>query len=175
MSDLILYGSQYGAAKYYAEQLSKRTGIPIKSYKEVKNLIGYQRVIYLGGLYASKVKGLKSIIKKLSPTTQLIIVTVGLSDVKNQKTRESIKNAIENQVPKELFNKVTLFYLRGGINYSKLKLSHRLMMTLLYYKCRSLPEEKKTPDVQGIIETFGKKVSFIDKKSLEPIVQYIKK
>lgn len=174
MSHLIVYGSHYGTTKYYAEQLSKRTGIPFINYKEIKDLADYQVVIHLGGLYAGNVRGLKNTLKRLPQKTDLIIVTVGLSDVTDPKTIEAIRSSINNQVPKERLDRTTLFHLRGGIDYKHLKLSHRLMMMLLYYRCRSVPEEKQTPDVKGIIETFNKKISFVKNEDLDPIVQYIK-
>ena len=45
------------------------------------------------------------------------------------------------------------------------------MMTLLYHKAKGLPEDKKTAEVNAMIETFNSKVDFVDYASLAPIVE----
>lgn len=46
------------------------------------------KIIYLGGLYAGGVKGLKSTFRRLKRcNVKTIVVTVGLADVKNKKIR----------------------------------------------------------------------------------------
>lgn len=52
MNSIIIYASQYGATKKYAEELSKRTNIPVISFKNIKDINSYEQIIYLGGLYA---------------------------------------------------------------------------------------------------------------------------
>lgn len=74
--DIILYGSLHGAAKRYAEHLSKETGIKAFDYKDVKDLGPYDRVIYLGAIYASGVTGLKKTLARMSPDKELFLATV---------------------------------------------------------------------------------------------------
>ena len=40
MEKLIVYGSQYGTTKRYAEKFSEMTGVPCLSYENVKTLSG---------------------------------------------------------------------------------------------------------------------------------------
>lgn len=173
MRSLIVYGSQYGTTKRYAERFSQMTGIPYMDYEDVKDLGGYDRVIYFGGLYAGGVKGLKNTIKLLKEGTKLIIVTVGLADVHDTKNTENIKKAIKKQVPLRLYCNTLIFHLRGGIDYKRLNLKHRAMMTLLYNKAKNLPEPKKTAEVRAMIETFNTQVDFVDYDTLEPIAKVI--
>lgn len=56
MKDLIIYGSQYGTTKNYAEKFASMTGIPVISYEDIKDLNGYDLIIHFGGLYAGGVK-----------------------------------------------------------------------------------------------------------------------
>ena len=51
MNTLILYGSQYGTTKRYAEKFAEMTGLPVAGYEDIKSLTGYDRLIYFGGLY----------------------------------------------------------------------------------------------------------------------------
>lgn len=149
------------------------TGIPCTNYEELKDLVGYDKVIHFGGLYAGGVKGLKDTLKALSDGTKLIIVTVGPADVHDKENTDNIKKAIRKQVPERLYNEVVIFHLRGGIDYKKLNLRHRAMMTLLYNKAKHLPEEEKTAEVRAMIETFNSKVDFVDYDTLEPIAEGI--
>ena len=78
--------------------------------------------------------GLKSLVAKLAPDTQLIIVTVGLADVKDSENIKNIRKSIQTQITEELFRKAQIFHLRGAINYEKLNFKHKTMMAMLYAK-----------------------------------------
>lgn len=61
---IIIYGSQYGTAKQYAEELSKKTNIKIETYENIKNIDEYETIIYIGALYAGGVLGMAKTFKK---------------------------------------------------------------------------------------------------------------
>ena len=171
MEKLIIYGSQYGTSQRYAEKFSEITEIRVIDYQDVKDLAQIDLIIFFGGLYAGGVKGLRKILKKLSPTAHLMIATVGLADVNDQNNTDSIKKSLEKQVPKDVLDRSQIFHLRGGIDYSKLSVVHKTMMTLLYNKVSKLPEEERSSEVKELIETFNAHVDFVDFNALEPIVQ----
>lgn len=177
MSEIIIYGSQYGTTKMYAEELSKKTCIPTIPFEKIKDINKYDKIIYLGGLYAGGVLGMSKTFKKISDISskKIIIVTVGLSDPKDNENTSNIKNNIKRQLTKEILNKATIFHLRGGIDYSKLSFTHKTMMRLLYKKVKNLPEKKKTAEDKAMIDTYNQKVNFIDFSSLENIISEIKK
>ena len=66
MSTIIIYGSQYGSTKRYAERLSELTGIDAVAFKDAGDCNGYDRIVYLGALFAGGVLGLKKTAEKLS-------------------------------------------------------------------------------------------------------------
>ena len=175
MNPIIIYGSCYGSTKQYAEELSKRTNIEAISFKNVKEINTYNTIIYLGGLYAGGVLGMTKTIKKLRDFSnkKIIIVTVGLSDPTDEVNKNNIRNNIKNQLQKEIFEKAKIFHLRGGIDYSKLNFAHKTMMKLLYNSVKNLPEEKLTAEDRAMIETYNKKIDFIDFSSLEQIISEI--
>ena len=82
MEHIIIYGSQYGSSRRYAEKLSEQTGIPAVSYKDAPDLSGRSVVVYLGSLYAGGVLGLSKTLRgfSLQDGQKLILVTVGLAD-----------------------------------------------------------------------------------------------
>ena len=169
MNQQIIYGSEYGTTRRYAEQLSQLTGIPAMDYTSAKNLDGCELVIYLGGLYAGGVKGLKKTAKKFPAGARLILVTVGLADVQDPKNIENIRRSLRTQLPAEVLQSAALFHLRGGIDYGRLSFAHKTMMTLLYNHARKLPPEQQNAETKAMIDTFGQKVDFVDFAALGPV------
>ena len=178
MNSIIVYGSHYGTTKQYAEELSKRTNIKVISFKKINQQINdYDNIIYLGALYAGGVLGMSKTLKKLNNISnkKILIATVGLSDPMDEVNKNNIRNNIKNQIPKEILEKAKIFHLRGGIDYSKLNFAHKTMMKLLYNAVKNLPNEKQTAEDRAMIETYNKKVNFIDFSSLDKIANEIQK
>lgn len=84
----------------------------------------------------------------------LLVASVGLSDPKNQKNTDKIKE-----------------HLRGAIDYSKLTFIHRILMGMLYRKVRKTPESQLDAESRQLLETYNKTVNFIDLTTLDPIIQ----
>ena len=178
MNSIIIYGSHYGTTKQYAEELSKRTNIKAISFKKFSQQINdYDNIIYLGALYAGGVLGMSKTLKKLNNISnkKILIATVGLSDPTDEVNKNNIRNNIKNQIPKEVLEKAKIFHLRGGIDYSKLNFAHKTMMKLLYNAVKNLPNEKQTAEDRAMIESYNKKVNFIDFSSLDKITNEIQK
>ena len=175
MNKIIIYGSQYGTTKKYAEELSKRTGLQAIPFEEINNINDYETIIYLGVLYAGGVLGLAKTFKKLNniDNKKFIVVTVGLADSTNEENTTNIKNGIKRQITKDILDRTKIFHLRGEIDYSRLNFTHKTMMSLLYKKAKNLPEEKKNAEIKAMIDTYNQKVDFIDFSSLENIISEI--
>lgn len=173
MKKVIVYASHYGSTKRYAQKLAELTGVLAISHEEVKDLSEYEEVIHMGGLYAGGVSGLKNTIKLLPENAKLIIVTVGLADVTKEKNTEHIKSAIKQQVTQEIYEKATVLHLRGGIDYSKLSFIHKMMMSMVYRKAKSVPKEQQTQEDIDLIETYNQKVDFVNYDTLEQIIEVL--
>ena len=175
MKEIIIYGTCYGTTKLYAEELTKRTGFEIKNHKDVKNINDYQTIIYMGGLYAGGVVGMKKALKSLTDLSdkKIIIVTVGLADPTDAKNIETIREKMKSQLSSELLGKAKIFHLRGGIDYSRLSFMHKKMMSMVYKKALSVSEEEKTAEIRAMIETYNKKADFVDFNTLEQITDVI--
>lgn len=169
---IIIYGSKYGTAKQYAEELSKNTNIKAESYENIKNIDEYEMIIYIGALYAGGVLGMSKTFKKLSncKNKKIVIATVGLADPMDTENTNNIKSSMKRQLSNEIYEKAYIHHLRGGIDYSKLNFAHKTMMSLLYKKAQSLPDEKKTAEVKAMIDTYNQKVNFVDFSSLKCII-----
>ncbi len=170
---VILYGSKYGTTKIYAEKLSEMTGFECFSYTANYSIESYDTIVLMGALYAGGVKGLKETVKKLSSQQHLIIVTNGLADPKEAENIENIRQSVERQVGATWYNKASIYHLRGGVNYGRLNLAHRVLMKLLYQRTKGLPTNEITPERKTFLETYGKEVTFIDFSDLIPICEHL--
>ena len=172
---IIIYGSQYGTTKRYAEELGKQSNIEVKNYEEMDDLDKYEVIIYFGALYASSVMGLKKTFRKLSSPKNktIIIATVGLADPTDDENIQNIRNGIKKHLSPDIYETAHILHLKGGINYSNLKLTHKTMMAVAYRKTKNLPEEKKTAEIKAITETYNKNVDFTDFNRLNEIINLI--
>ena len=172
MNGIILYGTRYGSAKQYADELCRRTGMACVSYETTSDLSAYDRIVYIGSLYAGGVLGMASTLGKLKhwESKQLVIATVGLADTTDKENVQNIRKAMLRQLPVGMMEYAKIVHLRGGIDYSRLTMKHKLMMSLHYNKAKSLPLEKKTAEVRAMIDTYGQVVNFVDLSRVEELM-----
>ena len=175
MKSIIVYGSQYGTTRFYAEKLSELTDIEPISYEQAAEVSGCELVIYLGGLYAGGVKGLKHALKYFPKEAELILITVGLADPADSENVKNIRKSLKKQMPDDTYKRARIFHLRGGIDYKQLTFKHKTMMKLLYNSVKNTPPEEMTAETKAMIETYNQKVNFVDERTLEPIVKEIKR
>ena len=143
--DIIIYGSQHGSAKRYAEGLAERTGLKAVDYKEADSLGLYNRIIYFGAIYAGGVTGLKKTVAKLTHGQEL-----------------------------QMYDEKRIFHLRGAIDYSQLELKYRILMKMMYSQAAKLPEEKLTSEFKAVLASYGKKVDYVDLETLRPLTAALK-
>ena len=173
-TQIIIYGSRYGSARRYAKRLAELTGLDVVDHKEAKVIGEYDRSVYIGSLYAGGVTGLKQTVSKMTPRQELVVATVGLADPTDATNVAHIRQSIKSQIPAHFYDESRIFHLRGAIDYTKLNLKYRLMMSLLAKKVAKLPEEQQNAETRAMLETYGKQVDFVDFSSLQPIVDSIK-
>ncbi len=164
MQQIIVYGTNYGSAKRYAEELADRTGAPCVSYDSAGDLSAYSRVVYIGSLYAGGVLGMKTTFGALQnwEKKEIVIATVGLADTADEENIRNIRAGMLRQLPAGMMERAKLVHLRGGVDYSELSAKHKFMMRLLYEKVKKTPPEKQTADTRAMIETYGQVVDFVD-------------
>lgn len=169
----ILYGSCYGTAKRYAEALAKATGFDCRPYTGAAEAADCDRLVYVGGLYAGGIHGLSKALRMLDPVPErrYCIVTVGLADPNDAKNIHNIRASMEKRLPGDIMEKAEIFHLRGGMDYTRLSFAHKTMMALLYNSVKRKAPETLDADARAMLETYGKKVDFVDLATLQPIVQ----
>ncbi len=172
MNAIIVYGTCYGSAKQYADELSRRTGLVSVSYEDAGDLAAYDRIVYIGSLYAGGVLGMAQTLGKLIDwqNKQIVIATVGLADTTDAENIVNIRKAMQRQLPAGMMEHAKIVHLRGGIDYSRLGMKHKVMMGLLFQKAKNMPPEKKTAQVRAMIDTYGQVVDFVDLSRMDELM-----
>ncbi len=153
MSRVIIYKSKTGHTERYARMLSKELNIPCYSYKDAK-VSENDEIIFLSYIYASKIMGLSKILKKYN--VKVIIAVGALAYSKDYLN--TLKN--NNNI------KLPLFYLRGGINYSKLNFFFRKFLPVI--------GKDLAKDDKELLNLFKNGGTFVTKDNLKEIINYLK-
>jgi len=179
MKIAVIYKSNYGATRQYANWIAEALNADIFENKRLSNIniLEYDAIIYGGGLYAGGINGIDLITKNYEKlkTKKIIIFTVGLADPDIEINRRGIKAAIDKVFTSEMQSNIKIFHLRGGMDYSRLSIVHKSMMAMLKAMINKKRKDELTDEDRQILETYGKKVDFIDKKTIADIINSIKK
>lgn len=177
-STAVIYKSKYGSTKKYAEWIGNELECDVLENSSVSadRLKMYDTIIYGGGLFAGGVNGISLITKNFDAikNKDIILFTVGLADPKDTANTEHIKGGIKKAVSPEVYEKLKIFHLRGGIDYSALGIVHKAMMAMLVKSMKSKDKSEPRDEDKLMLETYGQQVDFTDKKSIQPIVDYVK-
>ncbi|HAX73858.1 MAG TPA: flavodoxin [Firmicutes bacterium] len=174
---LVVYNSRYGSTQKYAASLSNSLDadlIPL-AFLEPDELKNYDTIVYGGGLYAGKLKGIKLLadnFKHLSHKN-LVVFTCGLADPKNEDNVKKIHTSLDKVFKPEMKEKISCFHVRGGINYKELTFGHKIMLVMfkkMVAKQTNLSEESKE-----LLATDGQVVNYVDESTLQPMLEHIKK
>lgn len=173
--NVVVYKSKYGSTKAYAQWIAKELKCDIYEAKDINNhkLVGYDNIIFGGGLYAGGINGSKIISKNFSnfKNKNIIVFTVGLSSTEDSSI---FKPAIDRNFSVDMQNEISFFHLRGGIDYKKLSLMHKPMMAMLKSVIAKKKPEELTSDDKQLLETYGKKVDFVDLNTVTPLIKHIR-
>jgi flavodoxin len=171
MKTLVIYKSQSGFVKKYAEWISQELKADIFESSKVnsKMLMNYNTIIYGGGLYAVGISGVNLIKKNLDKLKGKKVVVFGTGA---SPYREDIINDVKNRnFTAEQQKHIRFFYLRGGFDYNKLKPFYKLLMKLM----KSILEKKKelTSDEKGMLDAYSNPADFTDKENIKELISYV--
>lgn len=161
----IIYTSETGFTKKYAELLSKETGLPAYELKNLKNAEVQEgdSVIYLGWLMAGGIKGLKKAAKLFDLKA---ICAVGMMGPKIQSIEKIKKQNNIDEIP--------VFYMQGGFDINKLRGTHKLMMNIMKKTVGKKLENKfeKTADEADILELLKVGGNRVSEKNLTEVLSW---
>lgn len=142
MISAILYATNTGFTKQYAEMLAQETGLPAYNIRNsIPPSLNGQAVIFMGWLMAGGVQGFQKVRSKYDVKA---LCAVGMSPRDPDQTG-GIKE-------KYGLTEVPVFYLMGGFQMDKLHGVYKLMMGLMAKKIKADMEklESRTPEQEQL-------------------------
>ncbi|MBQ2392141.1 MAG: hypothetical protein II306_10320 [Clostridia bacterium] len=157
----IVYTSNTGYTKEYAELLSKKSGLPMYSLNEANKALSKDtEIIYLGWLMASILKGYKKAAKRYKIAA---VCGVCLGSTGSQLDSVSKSNAFPKNLP--------IFTLQGGYNKAKLRGVYKFMMGIVEKSLIKQISEKEiqTEDDKVILNMLQNGGSAVSEENLKDI------
>lgn len=129
MKTIVVYRSKYGYTKKYAEWLAESLGCDIKENASLADIAGYDVIIFGGGIYAGRINGIKLIAKNYGKLAgkKLVLFAAGSGAGRADELEAFWEKALDKTVREN----VPHFYLRSGLNYSRLGRLDKFMMDML--------------------------------------------
>ena len=131
MKTVIIYTSQTGFTKRYANWLAEKVQGDILTIDEAKKkkddfFAAYDAIVYGGWAMAGSVVQSKWFLEKAAAWKEkkLAIFCVGASPMENP----DVETALHNLLTDAQREYIKAFYCQGGLDYSKMKLSSKLAM-----------------------------------------------
>jgi len=168
---MVIYASKTGFTKKYAQWIAEELCSDIFEVSKITEDIftAYDTVIYGAGLYGVGINGIKEIVRNFDKLKdkKVVVFATGASP-----SRKEVIDEVRNKnFTLEQQEHIRFFYLRGGFNYSKLKLFDKILMTLLKLKIKK--KKELTPDDRGMLAAYDNPVDFTRKKNIDEIILYI--
>lgn len=168
---VVVYKSKYGSAKQYAEWIAQELGADLfdRSKVRIEDLVKYDTIVYGGSLYAVGILGISLLKDNFDALAgkKVIVFSVGASPA-HPEALESVRNENFTEAMKK---QVSYFHLRGGFDYDKLTLFHKLMMQLMKLRIKSTAKKRElNNDEKGMLAAYEKPMSFVQKKWIAPIL-----
>ena len=174
---VVIYESKYGSTRCYAQWIAEELTCSLFERKEFnpQDFTKYDVIIYGGGLYAGGVSGIKLITQnwKLLKNKQVVLFTCGLADPEDSGNVSAIRNSLTKILSQEMLEHIHLLHLRGGIDYSRLNLTHKAMMAMLRRMLLKKDTESLSKEDRQLLESYGKCIDFTNRESIQPLTQYV--
>ena len=173
MKAIVIYNSQTGFTKKYAEWISEATGcqsVNIKNISKV-NLFEYDAIIFGSWSKAGRIQKIhwfKNIMPELAEAKKkLFVYFVGASPAESPEVSVTMDINF-TKAQKEI---VKVFYCPGGINYDNMGLVSKLAMKMLIRGMKA--KKNPTENDLRIIKTLSQNYDISDKKYVNPIIEEI--
>lgn len=175
MNAVIVYASQTGFTKKYADWLAESLGaealeLNAAKAKEDTFFDKYDAVIFGGWANMGKVTGASWLLSRMDKwkAKKLAVFCVGASPADGPHVDEMIDKIFTQEQSKF----ARAFYCPGGLNYEKLSFGGKIAMKA--FAAMMKKKKAETEAEKFMSESLSKSFDIADKKYLEPIISYIK-
>lgn len=164
---VIVYSSNTGYTKQYAELLSDALHIPAYDFKTISKSFHGKNVIYMGWLMAGSIVGYKKAVRKGYDIKA--VIGVGMSP-ESPEQAEFMKKKIGASAETEVF------YLQGGYDFEKLDAINKTLMRVktpdILKRYEGWSEEDKKANATYRMVTEG--YSVVGEEHLAPVIEWAK-
>lgn len=169
MKTIVIYNSQTGFTKRYAEWIAEKSGADCYELNEAKkkSTDDYDTIIYGGWACAggiSKLGWFKKNINKWDGK-KLIAFCVGGSPIESPE----IEPALKKNFNEDEMKRVSVFYCPGGFNYEKMSTASKLMMKMFVKALKA--KKDKTEEEEIMTRMIASSYDISDIKYIEPILE----
>ncbi len=174
MKTLVVYKSQTGFTKKYAQWIAERAegkAIPVSEAKKLKkaDLDQYDAIVYGGWCIAGQISGDAWLRKNYKDFTdkKLVLFACGASPEDYPDTQIFLQKTLNEEEKKY----IKLFYCPGGLNYEKMNAGSKLAMKALVATIRA--NKKSTKEDLEAADIMSSNYDNTDEKHVEPIISYL--
>ncbi len=161
MPDAIVYESNTGFTRKYAELIARFTGLPCYALREAeRSLEKGRRVIFLGWLRAGKIVGLQ---KAQSRFSIAAVLGVGM--------RAQTPEALSDLKAQNKLASLPAFYLRGGMDIQRMSGINRLMIKLAA-AIMSRKAPKDDPEAMESFDMLRNPKDFVSRENLGEFLEW---
>lgn len=172
---IILYSSRYGAARQYAHMAAEKLGRGARDVKDVRSaasgdIMKADCIILCGGIYAGGLSGVSWMRKNSAALAgkRVVLFAVGASPW-DEKAVEQLRERNLKGLP----GNVVLFYGRGAWDEYAMSFKDRTLCRMLQKAVAKKDPASCEPWETALLEASGRSCSWIDKKYLEPVYEYL--
>lgn len=160
MKTIVIYESQTGFTRQYAEWIAEELTCTSKSLKEVKaaELSAYDRIIFGGWIMGGRIAGYRKVLK-LGSLTAVFAVGASLID---EATTKNIQTA--NQL-----GSMPFYYMQGGIHFDSLSFFKRNLLKAIQKSL--VKKDHRTSQEEFMAEYLGTNFNFSSKEQITGIIK----
>ncbi|MDI9589079.1 MAG: flavodoxin domain-containing protein [Acidobacteriota bacterium] len=177
MSTAIVYCSQTGHTKKYADWLSEELGtkaIPYSDRKDV-DITKTELLVFCSWIHAASIKGSKWLKKVMTdhPELRVVVLVSGATPMPSDTWPASeIEDAFRKSFPEADWPDLPYFYCRGGFDYDKLGGPDKLAMKM-FFKMNAKSADKD-PKVAEMLRIMQPGFDGTRREYLKPLLEHIR-
>lgn len=158
----IVYVSNAGSSKRYAEMLAEKTGYPCYAYADSNDAVGTE-VIFISWVMAGAIQGISEARVKFG--TLKAVVAVGMMKSESQDAAIKEKNDISE----------AFFSLAGAFDMKKLTGMYKMMMGMMVKMIKGKLKESDDPKAKEVVEKFEEGFDMVSEENLGDILEFLGK
>ncbi len=174
MKAIVVYKTKYGSTKTYAGWIAEEIGCEAVDVKNVNidKLVGYDAIVYGGGLYAEIINGVSIITKNLDKLSdkKIAVYTTGITplDCRAYYDDYVVKKNFKEGIP----DNIKVFNFLGKMKMDELSLVHRTALKSL----KKIMQNKKNPSEMEklLVELCDADGDFSNREDIAELISYIK-